>query len=161
MPFIYAIENIHNQKVYVGQTSTSIFTRIEFHRKFPCSELDFDFQTHPENYRVYTLCECLKEELDEKEKEWIKFFDSTNPEKGYNLTEGGRHASINTKRNKEIEVYDLDGTVIATYPSITDAVFALRNLKYTKYYIKESLKGRDLTKTVKKERFFYNFRYKT
>lgn len=33
-----------------------------------------------------------REEASEKERYYIKIYDTTNPDKGYNLTEGGSHS---------------------------------------------------------------------
>ena len=41
-------------------------------------------------FNFIILEECSSNLLDEKEKYWIEFYDTTNPEKGYNLTTGGQ-----------------------------------------------------------------------
>jgi len=42
-----------------------------------------------------------QEELDSKEKRWIEFYDSTNPEKGYNGTSGGIKYSLSAETLKK------------------------------------------------------------
>jgi hypothetical protein len=42
------------------------------------------------------------EELDQKEKAWIAHYDSTNPERGYNNTDGGHNGSPSEKTRRRI-----------------------------------------------------------
>jgi len=43
-----------------------------------------------ENFNFDVIEECSLKELDKKEKYWIKYYNSTDPNKGYNLTDGGK-----------------------------------------------------------------------
>lgn len=87
---IYKITNIIDGKVYIGQ-STDIERRWTEHRH------------HSENRHlrsaickygiesfIFEILECVDTELlCERERYWIAFYGSTNPDKGYNFTSGG------------------------------------------------------------------------
>lgn len=84
-PIIYKITNLINSKIYIGK----------------------DYHNNPEylgsgvvirraikkygknNFKKETLETCTKENVDEKERYWIKLFDATNREIGYNRSPGG------------------------------------------------------------------------
>jgi hypothetical protein len=42
-----------------------------------------------DNFVFEGIEETTEELLDEREKFWISYYDSSNPQKGYNLTIGG------------------------------------------------------------------------
>lgn len=90
---IYIHRNKINGKVYIGQTSETLNRRARggcgyagsphFHRAIQ----EYGW----ENFEHLILEENLtSEQADEREKYWIKVFDATNPNKGYNLTSGGK-----------------------------------------------------------------------
>lgn len=94
MGFIYKVTNLINNKVYIGQTSLTICQRWEAHikkAKMHTNRYLYDAMNHYgyNNFIVESLEECSNESLDEREKYWIAFYDSTNPDTGYNLTSGG------------------------------------------------------------------------
>ena len=91
---IYMHTNKINGKVYIGQTSRSVNERWRkngegyvnntlFYRAI--QKYGWDNFEHEILYTGLT-----KEEADKKEIEMISFYDSNNPEKGYNLTNGGK-----------------------------------------------------------------------
>ena len=91
---IYMITNKINNKKYIGQ-SIRIETRWREHRN---SYLRNDKNTHLynamkkyglENFDFIILEECKKEELNNREKYWIDFYQTTDRNKGYNATSGG------------------------------------------------------------------------
>lgn len=100
---IYLITNLINNKVYVGQ-SNDIHRRYTEHLRSGQpdkyahkNERDINTPIHKamqkygiDNFALTILEECKEEELNEKEKYWIKYYQSNNKEKGYNLTEGGQ-----------------------------------------------------------------------
>jgi len=45
---------------------------------------------------------CTQKELDEKEIKWINEYDSMNPEKGYNMTEGGKGGRLRPEIIEEL-----------------------------------------------------------
>lgn len=90
---IYCIENIYNSKKYIGQ-SVDVNYRLKKHftklrnQYHENKYLQRSFDKYGENnFKTYILEECPKDELNEKEKYWIKKMDTFK--NGYNLTIGG------------------------------------------------------------------------
>lgn len=107
MTGIYKITNQVNGKVYIGQ-SRNIKQRWNKHHTAPfnindhCYELPLYRAIRKyglENFSFEVIEECLSKELDNKESYWIKYYDSLNPEKGYNLSSGGQNGSHFGKLN--------------------------------------------------------------
>lgn len=82
---VYITINLINNKIYVGQyrgkrksylgSGTWLKRAIQKYGK--------------ENFRRETLEECTIDNINEREKFWIKELDSRNPNVGYNILEGG------------------------------------------------------------------------
>lgn len=88
---IYAIQNIINGKIYIGQ-SIDIQRRWSQERKIKrlnCYLLSAMKKHGLENFSFYVLEECDKERLNDREKFYIKLYHSLDPEYGYNMTSGG------------------------------------------------------------------------
>lgn len=94
---IYCIENINNNKKYIGQ-SVDILTRWNHHRNMLKSN------SHPNKYlqstwnkygeeslKFYVLEYSNVEKLDELEIYYINLYNTTNREKGYNMKTGGQN----------------------------------------------------------------------
>ncbi len=103
MGYIYKITNDINNKVYIGQTIKTIQKRWKQHQcnftKEYFSQLVLYKAMNKYGVKHFHIEEIEKVEndkLDEREKYWIKFYDSYNH--GYNSTIGGR----------EIALYDFD-----------------------------------------------------
>lgn len=93
---IYCIENITNNKKYIGQ-SIHMTQRWSKH----ISELknghhDNDYlqkswnKYGEENFKFYVLEYCEKDLLDERESYYIELYDAMNRKFGYNLKSGGQ-----------------------------------------------------------------------
>lgn len=89
---IYKITNIANKKVYIGKT-TNFINRWRTHAKRGCGIerltgqfYDALYEEGLENFTWEILELCEKEELSEREKYWIRFYDSIHY--GYNMKEG-------------------------------------------------------------------------
>ena len=94
--FIYKITNIINNKIYIGQVyNKSVQDRFVRHIKDanPHSRSIVDkaiAKYGKDNFIVEQIDEAASlEELNQKEKYWIKYYNSTNRNIGYNLTDGG------------------------------------------------------------------------
>ena len=98
---IYKIENQINGKVYIGQ-SINIARRWKEHRSRANNNDTPLYRAINkyglENFTFEILEECSVSELNEKEIYWIKYYNSTNRNIGYNLTTGGNGG--NTYLNK-------------------------------------------------------------
>lgn len=107
---IYKIINKINGKVYIGQTVNTIKRRYNgggkfWHHSVSNEHLKNSIAKYgPNSFSIKELCCCFDiEELNNKEKYFIKEYDSTNPLKGYNYTEGGnngKHSSRSVEINR-------------------------------------------------------------
>lgn len=139
---IYKIQNVINNKVYIGQT-INYKNRIIKHKydlrnfKNASRHLQNAWNKYGEENFIFEIIEtCLKEELNEKEKYYIRMYDSISD--GYNIEGGGqinkklsdetkRLMSINNPRawknkkwgehniSKEIHQYDKNGNYIRSF----------------------------------------------
>ena len=94
MGYIYKIINKVNGKVYIGQTKKTIEERYARHLSLAKQKKNrylYDAMNHYglENFYCVKIEECDNQQLDDKEKAWIKYYQSNNPNYGYNMTEGG------------------------------------------------------------------------
>ncbi len=109
-------------KVYIGQTKRTIQERAKDKNGsgykqcviFYAAIKKYGF----ENFKVDIIEECENSLLNEKEKYWIMYYDSTNREKGYNIQEGGGERP---DVSKKICQYSKEKQLIKTYDSITAA----------------------------------------
>lgn len=92
---IYIIQNLINNKVYIGK-SVNIEKRFIRH----LSELRHNRHCNPylqkafnkyneSNFKLKVLEECSEKELDNKEKYWIKYYKDKKICELYNITDGG------------------------------------------------------------------------
>lgn len=97
---IYKATNIINNKVYIGQTMHSLSNRKSqhingygrgSHYRFPKAIKKYG----KENFKweiIYTAKNL--DDLNEKEIYFINLYDSTNPNKGYNIKSGGKNKPL-------------------------------------------------------------------
>lgn len=94
---IYRIVNKNNNKCYVGQTK-NLGPRHRQHwgelrlGHHSNQYLQDDWNKDSAYFKFEILEKCPLEQLNERERYWIQFYDSTNREKGYNIQLGGAHA---------------------------------------------------------------------
>lgn len=108
--FIYKVTNKKNGKVYIGQTIQSIKDRWYRHcgkSGLSKAELNTHFKRAilkygKESFTIEVLEEVDSSKLDEREKYYIKLYDSYN--NGYNSTLGGQDGGF--KPFKLTEYYD-------------------------------------------------------
>lgn len=93
---IYKITNNINGKCYIGKSEVSIEGRINYHKSR--LEEGTHYNTHMQNsFNKYNgdFSYEIIEELDnrddccDREKYWIEYYKSSNPEYGFNMTKGG------------------------------------------------------------------------
>lgn len=95
---IYLIENNLTHQLYVGQ-SVDVKERWRHHRDNPNegSRIDEAIRQYgPENFSLTMITELPKNApmLDVHEKYWIKFYDTFNNRRHYNLTVGGQGMGV-------------------------------------------------------------------
>jgi group I intron endonuclease len=93
---IYLAVNNINGKVYVGQTINSLKTRSWYHKRdaiiynkrshFYCAIRKYGIENF--NFIIIDNAKSI-DELNNKEKFWIRYYGSFNPKYGYNSTTGG------------------------------------------------------------------------
>lgn len=98
MGYIYKIINVKNQKIYVGQTTkqrpTDRFSQHKYLASHPQQEKNISYlhramnQNGVDNFKFEIIEQVDNTLLDEREKYWIKQYNSLAPN-GYNLTSGG------------------------------------------------------------------------
>lgn len=126
---IYKITNLKNNLVYIGQTVNFGIRRRDHWSDKTNDDLHNDIQKLGREYFKFEIIEkCDVDQLDEREKYWIEYYDSYNM--GYNNTEGGSGNKLNAKNSQCMPVYayNLDGTFAAEYYSIASAMREL-NMK--------------------------------
>lgn len=91
---IYIIKNDINTKVYIGQALDSN-KRFLSHCKgcYDNSLIDKAIQKYGKEHFWFEILESQIENFNEKEKYWIKYYNSTNPF-GYNILQGGENPPI-------------------------------------------------------------------
>ena len=121
---IYKITNLANGHYYIGQ-AVDIKARFREH-KFAARHPEHKDHNSPihraickygcENFSYELLEECLRTQLDEKEVYWIDKLKAR--ENGnYNILAGGQDRM--KFDDKPVELYDLNGMYVKTYPSAT------------------------------------------
>ena len=104
MGFIYKITNIIDNTSYIGQTLYDIQNRLKGHCKVSskCRYLKNAIQKYgKDNFKIESICECANEDLNDKEKYYIEYFNTIVPN-GYNLKEGGNSSRHNEETKRKI-----------------------------------------------------------
>lgn len=93
MGYIYIIKNTINDKVYIGQTTNTVEYRFHQHldnveRSYKQGHLYNAMRKYGKNnFFIEVIEQVHDKDLNEREKYWIKYYDSFN--NGYNSTIGG------------------------------------------------------------------------
>ena len=108
---IYKATNLINGKIYIGQTIVSLTERKGDHKRksfkhnskssFHSAIRKYGFDNF--KWEIIDTAETRKE-LNDKEKKWIKHYESTNNKKGYNLTSGGDCIEFTEEVKKKISL---------------------------------------------------------
>lgn len=89
---IYKITNLINNKVYIGQSidiKQRWYNHLHHHQRFKDLPLYRAFKKYGiTNFTFNIIEECNIQDLDEREKYWIQYYNSYN--NGYNMTTGGQ-----------------------------------------------------------------------
>ena len=96
MGYIYKITNKQNNKIYIGQTRINVNNRWRTHCavSYNKNNEEYNFAFHrairkygPSNFLVETIEECSDNNLNDREKYWIAYYNSYKD--GYNESLGG------------------------------------------------------------------------
>lgn len=88
--YIYKTTCLVNNKIYIGQKKSNKFLNTKYLGSGVILNNAIKLYGK-ENFKTELLCWCKTfEELNNKEKEYIKLFNSMDVNVGYNLTEGGQ-----------------------------------------------------------------------
>lgn len=87
---IYKIQNIKSGKIYIGQTKRSLEKRLQEHIRNKRTPISKALRSVGSSGFIVTVIDHAHshDELDEKERFWIKYYDCVVPN-GYNICEGG------------------------------------------------------------------------
>lgn len=98
---IYRFKNKINGKVYIGQTTKSLRNsrpNTKAHKTYFHNALN---KHGIENFDLIILERCQnQQELDERERYWIAYYNSTDKRYGYNIESGG---SLGKKENNYLK----------------------------------------------------------
>lgn len=94
---IYKITILQNSKIYIGQ-AVDLYVRFQGHiRSARGGRKDSNLPIHRamhkyglENVTVEVIEFCERDQLDERERHWIKYYHAKDPNIGYNLADGGQ-----------------------------------------------------------------------
>ena len=124
---IYKVTCLITNKIYIGQTTTYLGNRKGLHKHRALYQNDYKNHFHNairkygwENFQweIIDYAQTF-EELNEKEKYWIKYYNSI--EQGYNILGGGQNIDTNTDKflkacgSVPFLVFDLKGNYIGEF----------------------------------------------
>lgn len=106
--YIYKTTNLINNKIYIGQKKRKRFDKYYFGSGLLINRALKSYGK--ENFKVELLCECnSQEELNEKERFYIKDLNSQNKSIGYNILPGGQYLP-DLKDSEEIRRLKSEGS---------------------------------------------------
>lgn len=112
--YIYKIECLINGRVYIGQTKNKTKRLQEHKRTLEKNEhhsisLQRAWNKYgKKNFSFEIIEECDSSNVDERERYWIKFYNSNNPNYGFNMESGGnKHKSHNIISKLKLRNYAL------------------------------------------------------
>lgn len=101
---VYMHKNKINNKVYIGQTRTSVNNRWQDGKGYKgCTLFERAINKYGwDNFdHIIVASNLTKEESCQMEKDLIALYESTNPQKGYNLSTGGESGHTGVPMSKE------------------------------------------------------------
>lgn len=137
--FIYIIKNTINNKVYIGQTRTTVNQRWHEHlrhAKYGKQVINRAMKKYGvDKFYIETLEICEIDVLDKREIYYIDLYDSTNKSKGYNVSIGG-----NTPRfkRKVLSISDLVNLYVNEQFTLEEIA---NKYKVSRYIISTELKN--------------------
>lgn len=99
MGVIYKTTNLIENKIYIGQDSKNNTEYYGSGRKLKAKIAKYG----KDNFIKEILEECDIDKLNDREVYWISYYDSMNPNIGYNLTSGGsQHVIFSDETRKKL-----------------------------------------------------------
>lgn len=111
---IYLIKNKLNNKIYIGQSTRTLEDRIKFYKADVCSYRAGRYKARSKIIRALVKYDFInfefskideatdQNDLDIKEKLWIKKFQATDDKVGYNIQLGGFGVGKHSEETKKI-----------------------------------------------------------
>lgn len=166
---IYKITNLINRKIYIGK-SGNIESRWKDHKRhsFDSKYDSYNCYIHCairkygiDNFKFEVIEECKIEELDEKEKYWIKYYGTypISNGRGYNVFPGGKSKSFKLS-SKDVEniKHDLEFStepikyIAPKYNVETTIIYMINSGKYYKDDNREyPIRGKSGIKRINKK----------
>lgn len=111
---IYKFTNLKNGKIYIGQTTKRFRDRLSDHvwkiKNNPCYFHKALAKYGLSNFDIEIIEKCTDPTLlNGLEVYWIDYYDTTNRDKGYNLTKGGSGKTL-FKNGREYKHIDSQST---------------------------------------------------
>lgn len=141
---IYKITNTTNGKIYIGKTKKPIDKRW---RKHLCEAKRHD-RRHlyrainkygANSFNIETIEECSESDVSEREKYWIKYYNSTDRNVGYNLTEGGENGHRSEEYRRRIsETLKQYFRIHGPPPNPTKGKFGMMHHFYGKHHTRKT-----------------------
>ena len=117
---IYKIQNLINNKVYIGQ-SKNINSRWRQHRYLANIDDGHLYRAMRkygiDNFSFSVIEECSISSLNDREEFWIKSYDSTNPEKGYNIQASSENCPPANRKLTDQDVNEICNLLINSFLS--------------------------------------------
>ena len=112
MGLIYKIENKTDGKIYIGQTQTTLKSRIAKHKEIvetsTCHIHRAIKKYGWDNFTVEVVEDCIpNEQLNDREIYWIEYYNSFK--EGYNMNLGGNGRLVNTR--EVLELWEQGNTI--------------------------------------------------
>ena len=161
MGFIYVIENIVNNKKYIGQTTRTVKIRWTEHLCAKNRLFSNDIKIHGKQNFVFIKVEEFENSLlDEKEKDYINLYNSLHPT-GYNIYEGqvkNLNISSSSKGGKSDTGHEKQSTKVKEkYKNISElnGLIVPQGISFKKQNIKENIQYIFLVrkKNIKQKQF--------
>lgn len=132
---IYKFTNLINQKIYIGQTRKQFRERLAHHIWQMNNNPSYFHKALSKyglsNFDITILETCENpEDLNGLEIYWIDYYQSSDRNKGYNLTLDRKRYKKSRKEYIKIVKLSLNGDLIEIYPTFSDAessMFGKRN----------------------------------
>ena len=142
---IYKITNLINNKIYIGQTVQSYQARFTQHKshsknKKNTHRLARAFRKYgDENFIIEPIEFCkTQEELNNRERYWIQYYNSTDDKVGYNILIGGQDSYSN------YTVLENEDEILNYYYNCHNQKITVEHFGITEYKFRQLLQRRNL-----------------